>query len=123
MEVVRNVIVRIGLVVALLGGCEKVAKRPAKVLDLRNVHDFKVCPLHDVLIREDREPIEFAHISWDYRYFEARNKTFPLANTGDITDRDATVALVLFCPECRKARERWMAQEREQERKRDESAE
>ncbi len=83
-----------------------------KQLDLRTVNDVTICPLHDVALQEGVEPITAAHISWDFNYFQARNERFPLANTGDITDNEAAEALVMFCPECRKAKQQWIEEQK-----------
>jgi len=66
----RTGIVLFTLISAFLGGCGTSAKKPEKVLDLRNVYDVKVCPLHHVPLKDGVEPIEYAHISWDFRYFD-----------------------------------------------------
>lgn len=121
-------VIRIGVaafacMILLLAGCETSARKPLAVPDLRGGYDFTICPLHDVPLEEGVEPIDSAHISWHPSYFEARTKTFPMAHTGDITDSEAEKALVVFCPECRKARQRWMDQEREAEQMRAESTE
>jgi hypothetical protein len=104
----RTGIVLLASICTLLNGCNTGTKRSEKVLDLREVNDVEVCPLHNLPLQDGVEPIEYAHISHDFQYFDARNRLFPLANTGDITDSAASKALVVFCPECRKAKERWL---------------
>lgn len=112
----RIAIILFALVISFLSGCSMSAKKPEKVLNLRDVYDVEVCPLHHVPLQDGVEPIKAGHISWDFRYLDARNKIFPLANIGDITDYEASKALVVFCPECRKAKERWMDEEKQNER-------
>ena len=50
-----------------------------------------------------------AHVSWTGDYTRARSAKFPLAG-GDITDSEATLALIRFCPECCRAKSQWLSE-------------
>ena len=110
--IVRRAVIALWSLIAASGCGASSGTTLKKQLDLRNVNDVTACPLHNVALQEGVEPIAMAHISWAPQYFQARDERFPLANTGDITHNEAAEALVMFCPECRKARQQWLEEQR-----------
>lgn len=111
------------LSIVLLGACGISPKSSETVLDLRTSYDFDICPLHNSRLEEGVEPIEYSHISFGYEYSGIRKRLFPLANIGDITHKEARTALVLYCPECRKAKEKWLMEWNEKECKKERNSE
>ncbi len=77
----------------------------------------KVCEVHKIPLRTGVVPISYGKPDTRAEVTEARQKSFPHAqssiNNGCLV-KDAKWARVSFCPECRKAEAKW---EEEQERK------
>ena len=96
----------VALLLATNLGCQRSPSLPnSKVVDLRYSHRQR-CPVHDRELIEATQEIDDAHISWEGHYLQARGREFPLAS-GDITDCEASLALIWFCPECGSAKAKW----------------
>jgi len=68
------------------------------------------CKVHGVLLKKDRVEIAYGLMLYKVGYFEARQKSFPNANTsmsGGCIVEEPKFAIVAYCPKCRRAEARW----------------
>ena len=99
------------VVFAGIVGCSLFDAAPEVTRDLR-APGLDTCPIHKVDLQEGVEKFQTDDQRWDEDYFESRRKLFPYAMTGDLVDQEATRAQVLYCPECRLARKRWLEKQK-----------
>lgn len=88
-------------------GCSLFEAAPEITRDLR-APGTESCPVHKVPLEEGFEKLQAGTSKLDEDYYDTRRRLFPYAMTGDLVDQDATRAHVLYCPECRLARQRWL---------------
>jgi len=72
---------------------------------------IRICELHGDELQPDQ--VELFHVCMDYArgYIETRNRLFPHANTGPVSDEGAPIQSdrigVWYCPTCRVAEGNW----------------
>jgi hypothetical protein len=89
---------------ALLSGC-------AAPVDLRGQET--VCQVHHVPLQDDTVHIAYGLLCFPPGYWDAEKSLFPNARPwvgGGCSVLEPDRAYVRFCPECRQAREQWMAE-------------
>ena len=71
----------------------------------------EVCPIHDAKLQKDVVPLAYGDVRFEPEYLEAVRTRFPHANDGFHNAHNAKnfkFAEVLFCAECRRAKEKWL---------------
>lgn len=89
------------------------AGKEAKTLKLEdyNAPKHKICEVHNVELQKTVVPLTYGDIHYDADYLEASKNEFQYAADTFHNAHNAKnyeFAEVLFCAECRRAKERWL---------------